>query len=824
MVTRTEPGGKSPVETVLGALPDHRQSGKGWVARCPAHEDDRASLSVGVGKDGKVVLHCHAGCDFKAVVQSLGLEEKDLFVASNGDSAGGRRMAAFYDYHAEDGRRLFQVVRFEPKDFRQRVPVVVNPRDDRDGDWAWGLKGNKPVLYRLPELLQAPPGQPVFVCEGEKDVDRLRKVGLVATTNPMGAGKWRDPYSPFLRGRHVVILPDNDRPGRDHAEQVAKSLAGVAASVKVLELPGLPDKGDVSDWLRAGGTKEELLRLAAECPEWRPGAPEGEPENGPEPWEPPVPLGAEHAVPPFPTDVLPPTLARWVEAEAVATQTPPDLAGMLALAVCAAGVAGKVRVKVRPGWAEPLNLFVVTALEVGERKSVVFRDALAPVKDYEKKLREDEAPKIAEKAADHRVLEKMLKATEDKAAREEDAAERNRLKDEARRLARGLAAHQVPAEPECWCDDETPESLAKKLAEQGGRMLQASDEGTAFEIVKGRYSEQGKANFEVYLKGHSGDSLRVGRVGRDGLTVDRPALSCALAVQPDVIRGLADHASMKGRGFLARWLYSLPVSRVGWRDIRPKPVPTVTADGYSSTVKALWETAGAVDPGGKPAAKWLEFSPAADRAIEDFERWLEPQLRAGGELSHLGGWANKLAGAVARVAAVLHMAEHAGTWNGTVEHATVEKAVRLGRDYLLPHALAAFDLMGADEELEAARAVVDWLRLNCGDCGNCGKGMSSLSKRDIYQGMKPRFKKVEELEPVLKVLEDNGYIRLMPQEKRPGAGRKPSPHYSVNPLAFQPRTDTAPRSHNSHNPHNSGREPGQQGKSAPRPTRRRGTL
>jgi len=127
------------------------------------------------------------------------------------------------------------------------------------------------VPYRLPELLQAvKQGETIFIPEGEKDVDNLARLGLAATTSPMGAGKWRDYYSEHLRGANVVILPDNDEPGRKHAQHVAQSLHGKAASVKVLELPGLPAKGDVSDWLATGGTKEELLRLAAEAPEWEP--------------------------------------------------------------------------------------------------------------------------------------------------------------------------------------------------------------------------------------------------------------------------------------------------------------------------------------------------------------------------------------------------------------------------------------------------------------------------------------------------------------------------------------------------------------------------
>ncbi|MBE3597758.1 MAG: DUF927 domain-containing protein [Limnochordaceae bacterium] len=200
-----------------------------------------------------------AGCSQEAVIAAL--RERKLWPAARKDK---RQIVATYDYTDADGRLIFQVVRYEPKGFAQRRP-------DGRGGWIWDLKGIEPVLYRLPEVRAAvQAGQRVYVVEGEKDANSLRALGLVATTAPMGAGKWRKEYAEALRGAHAVILPDKDEPGRKHAQQVARSLHGVAASVKVLELPG--DGKDVSDWLAAGGTREELERLANEAPEWAPPA------------------------------------------------------------------------------------------------------------------------------------------------------------------------------------------------------------------------------------------------------------------------------------------------------------------------------------------------------------------------------------------------------------------------------------------------------------------------------------------------------------------------------------------------------------------------
>jgi hypothetical protein len=287
-------------------------------------------------------------------------------------------------------------------------------------------------------------------------------------------------------------------------------------------------------------------------------------------WDRPHPLGTLAQGPAFTSTMYHPWLGDWVRAEAVATQTPEDMAGMLVLSMVGAGLAKKVRVLVRPGWSEPTNLFTVVALPPGERKSAVFGDALYPVQQYEVELQEMMKPVIAQEEAEHRMLEARLKEKERKVARCEDDAERAELQKEAKDLAMQLAAHQVSEPPQLFCDDVTPEALGKLLSEQGGRMLQAAAEGTCFEICKGRYSET--ANFDVYLKGHAGDPLRVNRVNRGKESVNNPALSMALAVQPDVLRGLADQSSMRGRGFLARFLYSVPHSKMGARHGRPDPV------------------------------------------------------------------------------------------------------------------------------------------------------------------------------------------------------------------------------------------------------------
>ena len=254
----------------------------GFQAQCPAHDDQRESLSIAEGTDGRVLLKCHAGCEAKTVVAALDMSLADLFDNSAGQTRA--EVDSIYRYQNQDGHDLFQVVRYRPKDFRVgRLSI--------SGGFEWGLGGVAPVLYRLPDVLEAvKAGERIFIVEGEKDVDSLFAVGLKATTNFGGAGKWRPSYSESLRDARVAIIPDNDETGRTHAQTVAAALTGVASQVKVVGLAGLPVKGDVSDWLVANHTVDELNALVESAPVWtansvgaepsRPQEPEVESEEG----------------------------------------------------------------------------------------------------------------------------------------------------------------------------------------------------------------------------------------------------------------------------------------------------------------------------------------------------------------------------------------------------------------------------------------------------------------------------------------------------------------------------------------------------------------
>ena len=244
--------------------------------QCPAHRGNDLNCHVFVGKDGGAIAYCHShDCNFPEIKAALDLGTPKARAQTRPDHAARAettkpQVVATYNYTDLTGGLRYQTVRKEPgpggkqKTFFQRRP-------NGKGGYIDNLTGVDSLPYRLPELLAS--SGPVLVVEGEKDVDNLHALGFTATCNHGGAGKFSEMLAPYLSGRDVVILPDHDEPGRQHADKVARVLYGNATSMRILELPGLPeDGGDVSDWLAQGGTADELQALIDQAPLWAPPA------------------------------------------------------------------------------------------------------------------------------------------------------------------------------------------------------------------------------------------------------------------------------------------------------------------------------------------------------------------------------------------------------------------------------------------------------------------------------------------------------------------------------------------------------------------------
>lgn len=263
-----------------------------YTARCLAHDSKSGSTLAIKIEDDKILITDRGGCSTEDALAAYNMTTADLYLDKARNGYSRPRIVAVYEYTDSNGKPLFEVVRREPKDFRQRRPdgeghwvwgtLDGEYAQSRDGDWyrpndrtpATATRRRFPavplVLYRLPRVAAAAEaGETVFVVEGEKDVESLEALGFVATTSPRGAGKWRDEYSRTLIGARVVVVPDNDEPGRKHAEQVCSSIRKLGGECTIIDLAAdwkeMPAGADISDWLATGPPADYLLALVEEA-------------------------------------------------------------------------------------------------------------------------------------------------------------------------------------------------------------------------------------------------------------------------------------------------------------------------------------------------------------------------------------------------------------------------------------------------------------------------------------------------------------------------------------------------------------------------------
>ena len=493
-----------------------------------------------------------------------------------------------------------------------------------------------------------------------------------------------------------------------------------------------------------------------------------------DPWAEPLDF-SEPARPPFPVEVLPDWLHAFVESVARATQTPQDLAGCLSLAAVSAAIARRFEMHPRPDWTEPTNIYTATVLPPGHRKSAVFSIVQAPMIEAERDACRIAEPTITEAETQHQQLARRIKSLQTAAAKKEGAEASEPLREIAR-LKTELRAMRVPARPQYAVDDCTPERLQTLLAVHGERMALFSAEGDVFDMIAGRYSGNGSPNLGVYLKAHSGDELRVDRVGRPPDYLHKPAMTIGLAIQPDVLQAIQSKPGFRGRGLLGRFLYSLPMDALGSRDPDPDMLHHDVGATYSRRVRSLWLLPTRFDERGEIVATALTFSFPAREAITRFLRELEPRLGGDGDLRPFTDWAGKLAGAAVRLAGVLHMADLAGTGDAPaceIQAETVERGIVLAR-YFLEHAVVAFRAMRADETADDARDLLAWIRKQAAD------GMATFSKRDAHYARKHRFAKADDLDPALGFLQEHGWIRPVLETAAKRGGRPASPRFEIH--------------------------------------------
>ena len=472
-------------------------------------------------------------------------------------------------------------------------------------------------------------------------------------------------------------------------------------------------------------------------------------------WEMPLPFD-EYDLPVFPVDALPETVRRYVLAVAESTQTSVDMAAVEALGVGSLCSQGKYFIRGNADWAEPLNIYAVVILPPAERKSSVLSMMIRPVEEYEK---EENSRRNAGIIESQMVLSRLEK---EKRSLVERASKGKATEEEVRAKAAEIAKYEPVKPLRLFVDDVTSEKLTSVLAENKGCAAVVSAEGGIFDIISGLYSRN--VNIDVFLKGHSGDTIRVDRIGRASESIIHPALTMVLAVQPEVLNGLMSNNTFRGRGLTARFLYSIPKSTVGSRSFSTKPIP----EGVRARYQALIETILSSDNEQEP----ISLDDGAREVLEDLFNEIEGWLK--GDLAEISDWAGKFVGAVLRISGILHVMKYPkDSMFDAVDRETMEHAVTIGR-YFLAHAKAAYSLMGADTVNKDAQHLLSFIKR---------ERLAEFSRRDAMRLCRS-FKTADSLQPVLNRLCEYGYIAVKPQEPASGIGRRPSEVYVTNPAVL----------------------------------------
>jgi hypothetical protein len=600
----------TPIDMVLDRLPDHKPSGNGYMARCPAHDDQNPSLSIREAPDGNVWLNCFAGCTREAILNCLHLDATDLLPKGEDLSRrsaepqrrkvyGTVREAALayglgepsseWIYRDADGNEVGRVLRWPTVPNKTFRPLSKHP----NGWTKSGMSAPRPLLY-LPKLLAAPES-PVYVAEGEKCVDALKSLGLLATTSFGGALAARQTDWAPLAGRRVVVLPDNDEAGVQFATSVQDILLAVGADVRIVNLDGRPQEGgDVAD-LVDGCTSEadqqelrERLRALAE-------------KSGDAGTEPPEAL-AHMAYRPFPTDALPEQV-RAIVTEAAKSIGCDEAAIALPCLVGLGVAAGNWRVAVKDeDWRVPPAVWAVIARPSGSQKS----PALDVTLDYFRRRQEE--------------------------------------------YSRQHSAKRSGREPErpktVWTDNATTEGLDDAFRGNPRGILYGCDELSGWLGTFGLYKNGRSATDEGWYcqryNGRASNTVRKKISERGGCASGMLGVTGCATI--DTLRTLLTR-SVRECGLMARLVICIPPeSRRRWTD---STVSAASRQRYYSLLDRLFED---------DEPKVARLSPEAKGLFRDFfDQHNEESEQLG--LDDLRAAFSKLEELPARLALILHVAE-----------------------------------------------------------------------------------------------------------------------------------------------------------------------
>lgn len=484
-------------------------------------------------------------------------------------------------------------------------------------------------------------------------------------------------------------------------------------------------------------------------------------------WPTPIPLGVPHFSP-WPPDVFPESLQGFVSELARATETPIELSSMATLSALSAAAQGKYIVQVKPDYYEPVNVWTAVALPSGSRKSAVQKHVTIPLTQWEMEQKTLIDPLVAQIVSENKSIEARVKEIRRKGSMAE-SDEYEKLKEEAAKLESQIK--EIPAVPQLWTGDITPENLGMLMAENDQCMAFLSDEAGIFDILAGRYSS-GIPNLDLFLQAHSGSSTRVNRGSRPPVFLNRPALTMGLTPQPDVLRGLAKTPAFRGRGLLARFLFAIPASNLGSRCLDAPSLSVEAQDSFNAIIALILDHSKDEE---KPHA--LKLSPSAYEDWHHYALVIEVRMGDDGPFAHMKDWAGKLPGAIARIAALMHVARYAdrNPWELEISNTDMKAAIKMGH-VLADHAQAVFELMGADPALDGAKTILNWIQR---------QKLKRFSFRDCHYAHKSRFKRAKEMDPSIEVLEERHFIRELDKENKP---HRPSRMFEVNSQVWQEKS------------------------------------
>lgn len=485
----------------------------------------------------------------------------------------------------------------------------------------------------------------------------------------------------------------------------------------------------------------------------------------PEAWPEPIPFGAPVEPPSFPTDCLPEPMRAYVQDLAECLQVPPDLPGQLVFGAFATAAAKKYRVQIGEAFSEPLNDFFLTAMPPGSRKSPTFSTVFRPLEEFQARQSSAAAASIARASERRKIEEARLAEIRKQAAREKDPTNREALTKEAENLAANMTV--IPAPPRILAMDVPPEKLSSLCCENEGRIaLYDSEGGALFDMICGKYGAANAGpNVEFYLRAHAGDPIQTDRMGRISEGTDSAALTLVLTCQPSVLRDLGDKKALRGRGLLARFLYSMPAGCVGNRMFQNRPPNKDLANSFEQRITRLLEV--------EPGERFLRINRDALAVWEGGANAIERDQAPGGPLEGMTDFASKLAGHVARLAGLLHlMAGH--TDFKAIDADTVRAALVFG-GYYLETTKQVFGMLTAGTRTEFAQKILHWIMAT---------RRESFTLSDVFRNFQnsAAITEANDLRPGLECLTERNFIREL--DPPTGRGRKPAARFETNPALW----------------------------------------